>query len=108
MFILACSADQALDRFAMKRFYEDKVLPVGQPSQKRSVLTPFPTCLHTYIPTALFLCTFVHAKKPHVIFLTCDVTLHPINETRTCMLFVYFACTSDAQANQTCLESFEH
>ncbi|KAF3842819.1 hypothetical protein F7725_001668 [Dissostichus mawsoni] len=28
---------QALDRFAMKRFYEDKVLPVGQPSQKRYV-----------------------------------------------------------------------
>ena len=35
------SADQALDRFAMKRFYEDKVLPVGQPSQKRSVLSHF-------------------------------------------------------------------
>lgn len=35
------SADQALDRFAMKRFYEDKVLPVGQPSQKRSVLSRF-------------------------------------------------------------------
>lgn len=32
------SADQALDRFAMKRFYEDKVVPVGQPSQKRWVL----------------------------------------------------------------------
>uniref|UniRef100_A0A672YGT6 Tensin n=1 Tax=Sphaeramia orbicularis TaxID=375764 RepID=A0A672YGT6_9TELE len=31
------SADQALDRFAMKRFYEDKVLPVSQPSQKRYV-----------------------------------------------------------------------
>nr|XP_025041267.1 tensin-1 [Pelodiscus sinensis] len=30
-------ADQALDRFAMKRFYEDKVTPVGQPSQKRYV-----------------------------------------------------------------------
>uniref|UniRef100_A0A5F8GZW5 Tensin 1 n=1 Tax=Monodelphis domestica TaxID=13616 RepID=A0A5F8GZW5_MONDO len=30
-------ADQALDRFAMKRFYEDKVAPVGQPSQKRYV-----------------------------------------------------------------------
>uniref|UniRef100_A0A8D0HTZ5 Tensin 1 n=1 Tax=Sphenodon punctatus TaxID=8508 RepID=A0A8D0HTZ5_SPHPU len=27
---LPCSADQALDRFAMKRFYEDKVIPVGQ------------------------------------------------------------------------------
>lgn len=35
------SADQALDRFAMKRFYEDKVLPVGQPSQKRSVVAHF-------------------------------------------------------------------
>ncbi|KAA8588383.1 hypothetical protein FQN60_001577, partial [Etheostoma spectabile] len=34
---LVCVADQALDRFAMKRFYEDKVLPVGQPSQKRYV-----------------------------------------------------------------------
>lgn len=34
--LLVCSADQALDRFAMKRFYEDKVLPVSQPSQKRS------------------------------------------------------------------------
>lgn len=32
------SADQALDRFAMKRFYEDKVVPVGQPSQKRWVM----------------------------------------------------------------------
>lgn len=48
MFILACSADQALDRFAMKRFYEDKVLPVGQPSQKRSVLSLF--LLAVYIP----------------------------------------------------------
>lgn len=37
VFPLSRSADQALDRFAMKRFYEDKVLPVGQPSQKRSV-----------------------------------------------------------------------
>ncbi|KAJ8004633.1 hypothetical protein DPEC_G00138350 [Dallia pectoralis] len=34
---ITASADQALDRFAMKRFYEDKVLPVGQPSQKRYV-----------------------------------------------------------------------
>lgn len=59
MFILACSADQALDRFAMKRFYEDKVLPVSQPSQKRSVLTLFPTRrLHTYTPTACV--SFVH------------------------------------------------
>lgn len=41
MFLLECSADQALDRFAMKRFYEDKVLPVGQPSQKRSVSLHF-------------------------------------------------------------------
>uniref|UniRef100_A0A8C4IX36 Tensin 1 n=1 Tax=Dicentrarchus labrax TaxID=13489 RepID=A0A8C4IX36_DICLA len=31
------NADQALDRFAMRRFYEDKALPVGQPSQKRYV-----------------------------------------------------------------------
>lgn len=36
--VLVRSADQALDRFAMKRFYEDKVLPVSQPSQKRSGL----------------------------------------------------------------------
>ncbi|XP_061465228.1 tensin-1 isoform X5 [Rhineura floridana] len=34
---ISASADQALDRFAMKRFYEDKVIPVGQPSQKRYV-----------------------------------------------------------------------
>lgn len=34
-FFFLCSADQALDRFAMRRFYEDKALPVGQPSQKR-------------------------------------------------------------------------
>ncbi|XP_074857551.1 tensin-1 isoform X4 [Carettochelys insculpta] len=34
---ISASAEQALDRFAMKRFYEDKVLPVGQPSQKRYV-----------------------------------------------------------------------
>uniref|UniRef100_A0A452V2P7 Tensin 1 n=1 Tax=Ursus maritimus TaxID=29073 RepID=A0A452V2P7_URSMA len=32
-----CSADQALDRFAMKRFYEDKIVPIGQPSQRRYV-----------------------------------------------------------------------
>nr|XP_012640642.1 tensin-1 isoform X1 [Microcebus murinus] len=31
------SADQALDRFAMKRFYEDKIVPIGQPSQRRYV-----------------------------------------------------------------------
>uniref|UniRef100_A0A8C2G6E5 Tensin 1 n=1 Tax=Cyprinus carpio TaxID=7962 RepID=A0A8C2G6E5_CYPCA len=31
------SADQALDRFAMKRFYEDKAMPMGQPSQRRYV-----------------------------------------------------------------------
>ncbi|XP_038136881.1 tensin isoform X5 [Cyprinodon tularosa] len=31
------SADQALDRFAMRRFCEDKALPVGQPSQRRYV-----------------------------------------------------------------------
>ncbi|XP_004701842.2 tensin-1 [Echinops telfairi] len=30
-------ADQALDRFAMKRFYEDKIVPIGQPSQRRYV-----------------------------------------------------------------------
>ncbi|XP_049335826.1 tensin isoform X5 [Astyanax mexicanus] len=34
---ISASADQALDRFAMKRFYEDKAMPVGQPSQKRYV-----------------------------------------------------------------------
>ncbi|XP_026563688.1 tensin-1 isoform X5 [Pseudonaja textilis] len=34
---ISASADQALDRFAMKRFYEDKVIPAGQPSQKRYV-----------------------------------------------------------------------
>ncbi|XP_027147360.1 tensin isoform X2 [Larimichthys crocea] len=34
---ISASADQALDRFAMRRFYEDKALPVGQPSQQRYV-----------------------------------------------------------------------
>ncbi|XP_075465818.1 tensin-1 isoform X4 [Ascaphus truei] len=34
---ISASADQALDRFAMRRFYEDKILPVGQPSQKRYI-----------------------------------------------------------------------
>uniref|UniRef100_A0A2I3G247 Tensin 1 n=1 Tax=Nomascus leucogenys TaxID=61853 RepID=A0A2I3G247_NOMLE len=34
---ISASADQALDRFAMKRFYEDKIVPVGQPSQRRYV-----------------------------------------------------------------------
>lgn len=42
MSVVSCSADQALDRFAMRRFYEDKALPVGQPSQKRSVATSLP------------------------------------------------------------------
>ncbi|KAJ8004128.1 hypothetical protein DPEC_G00155560 [Dallia pectoralis] len=32
---ISASADQALDRFAMRRFYQDKALPVGQPSQRR-------------------------------------------------------------------------
>uniref|UniRef100_A0A3B3VQI8 Tensin 1 n=1 Tax=Poecilia latipinna TaxID=48699 RepID=A0A3B3VQI8_9TELE len=34
---ISASADQALDRFAMRRFYEDKALPGGQPSQRRYV-----------------------------------------------------------------------
>uniref|UniRef100_A0A8C5KSZ3 Tensin-1 n=1 Tax=Jaculus jaculus TaxID=51337 RepID=A0A8C5KSZ3_JACJA len=34
---ISASEDQALDRFAMKRFYEDKIVPVGQPSQRRYV-----------------------------------------------------------------------
>ncbi|XP_060684176.1 tensin-1 isoform X4 [Hemiscyllium ocellatum] len=34
---ISASADQALDRFAMKKFYEDKIVPVGQPSQRRYV-----------------------------------------------------------------------
>ncbi|KAB1278817.1 Tensin-1 [Camelus dromedarius] len=34
---ISASADQALDRFAMKRFYEDKIVPIGQPSQRRWV-----------------------------------------------------------------------
>ena len=42
--VVSRSADQALDRFAMRRFYEDKALPVGQPSQKRSVITSLPVC----------------------------------------------------------------
>lgn len=31
------SADQALDRFAMKKFYDDKVSALMEPSQKRYV-----------------------------------------------------------------------
>uniref|UniRef100_UPI00358ED734 tensin-1-like n=1 Tax=Myxine glutinosa TaxID=7769 RepID=UPI00358ED734 len=34
---MCASADQALDRFAMKRFYEDKLAVVIQPSQRRYV-----------------------------------------------------------------------
>uniref|UniRef100_A0A8C4QP76 Tensin n=1 Tax=Eptatretus burgeri TaxID=7764 RepID=A0A8C4QP76_EPTBU len=34
---ICASADQALDTFAMKRFYEDKILPLSQPSQQRYV-----------------------------------------------------------------------
>ena len=30
-----CSADQALDRFAMKRYYDDKVGAMTHPSQRR-------------------------------------------------------------------------
>lgn len=40
------SADQALDRFAMRRFYEDKALPVGQPSQRRWVTSNNNTRTH--------------------------------------------------------------
>lgn len=36
------SADQALDRFAMKKFYDDKVSALMQPSQKRCVCVPEP------------------------------------------------------------------
>uniref|UniRef100_A0AAQ4NTW1 Tensin 1 n=1 Tax=Gasterosteus aculeatus aculeatus TaxID=481459 RepID=A0AAQ4NTW1_GASAC len=34
---ISASADQALDRFSMRRFYEDKALPAAQPSQIRYV-----------------------------------------------------------------------
>ncbi|XP_051869983.1 tensin-1 isoform X3 [Pristis pectinata] len=34
---ISASADQALDRFAMKKFYEDKISSVIQPSQRRYV-----------------------------------------------------------------------
>uniref|UniRef100_G1TNP0 Tensin 3 n=1 Tax=Oryctolagus cuniculus TaxID=9986 RepID=G1TNP0_RABIT len=34
---VSASADQALDRFAMKKFYDDKVAALMQPSQKRYV-----------------------------------------------------------------------
>lgn len=33
------SADQALDRFAMKRFYDDKLGGLTEPSQRRSVFS---------------------------------------------------------------------
>ena len=36
------SADQALDRFAMKKFYDDKLSALMQPSQKRYVSVPEP------------------------------------------------------------------
>lgn len=36
------SADQALDRFAMKKFYDDKLAALMQPSQKRYVSVPQP------------------------------------------------------------------
>ena len=32
---MLCSADQALDRFAMKKFYDDKIGGVTHPSQRR-------------------------------------------------------------------------
>lgn len=56
---MSCSADQALDRFAMRRFYEDKALPVGQPSQKRSVASSLPSACSKFYesdlcPDALF------------------------------------------------------
>uniref|UniRef100_A0A8B9LVL5 Tensin 1 n=2 Tax=Astyanax mexicanus TaxID=7994 RepID=A0A8B9LVL5_ASTMX len=35
---ISASADQALDRFAMKRFYEDKAMPVGQPANRRLLI----------------------------------------------------------------------
>lgn len=34
---VSASADQALDRFAMRKYYDDKVLPLMTPSQKRYV-----------------------------------------------------------------------
>ena len=34
---ICASADQALDRFAMKRFYDDKLGTLTQPSQRRLV-----------------------------------------------------------------------
>ena len=34
------SPDQALDRFAMKKFFDDKVRHLDHPSQKRSVEHP--------------------------------------------------------------------
>ncbi|KAB1253762.1 Tensin-3, partial [Camelus dromedarius] len=36
---ISASADQALDRFAMKKFYDDKVSTLMQPSQKRCMLS---------------------------------------------------------------------
>lgn len=39
------SADQALDRFAMKKYYDDKVSALMQPSQKRYVSRPEGTAM---------------------------------------------------------------
>lgn len=51
-----CSADQALDRFAMKRFYEDKIVPIGQPSQRRWVSRARCQCIYTCV------CVCVYAR----------------------------------------------
>lgn len=59
--VISCSADQALDRFAMRRFYEDKALPVGQPSQKRSVITLFLVVIVGFM-------SLTFATEPHLIF----------------------------------------
>ena len=39
----AFSADSALDRFAMQRFYDDKLLDVTQPSQNRCARSEYIT-----------------------------------------------------------------
>jgi len=62
---MPCSADQALDRFAMRRFYEDKALPVGQPSQKRYVITSLTVLIVDMLRTMLSgnLYFFLNTKK---------------------------------------------
>uniref|UniRef100_A0A8C2CSD9 Tensin 1b n=1 Tax=Cyprinus carpio TaxID=7962 RepID=A0A8C2CSD9_CYPCA len=77
---ISASADQALDRFAMKRFYEDKVLPVGQPSQRRLVVLYFPhlTPYLSLVMPSLFPLTFSHGFSGCRPFLKIYQAMQPV------------------------------